>query len=138
VAQHVKTIDMQTETIAKKDAEVAQLRADLAWLRCEAPATEQSTQQQALAPTKLTPKKEPKSHARLRPASLETTKTGSSLKRPPSLHVMAQRASALSPRRTRSFGGSLDRGASTSSRRHKLRGLRADCCEAPKATDCVG
>jgi hypothetical protein len=34
------------------------------------------------------------------------TQAGSPLKRPPSLHVMAQRASALSPGRTRSFGGS--------------------------------
>jgi hypothetical protein len=40
------------------------------------------------------------------------SEAGSPLKRPPSLHVMAQRASALSPGRTCSFGGSPQGGAS--------------------------
>jgi hypothetical protein len=114
-AQKDKTIQMK-ETIAKKDAEVAkkdaevaQLRAEIARLRFETPATGQPTQEPALA--KPAPKKEPLPRARQRPASPQPAErttppeAGSPLKRPPSLHVMAQRASALSPGRTRSFGG---------------------------------
>ena len=105
-AQHVKTIEMQKESLAKKDAEIAQL---LARLGGGAPPSEEAIQEQAPAPTtKATPKKETKSPAQQRPASPETAEAGSPLKRPPSLHVMARRASALSPGRSRSFGGSPD------------------------------
>jgi hypothetical protein len=104
---------MQTETIAKKDAEVAkkdaevaQLRAEIARLHGEAPATQQPTQEPAPEPAKPASKKEPQSPARQRSAPPETAEVGSPLKRPPSLHVMAQWASALSPGRTRSSGGS--------------------------------
>ena len=126
-AQKDKTIEMQKETIAKKDAEVAQkdvenaqLRAENARLRSGTPATGQPTQEPAPAHSVIKPglKKEPVSHARQRPASLQPAEraapaeTGSPLKRPPSLHVMAQRASALSPGRTRSSSdGSPGRGA---------------------------
>jgi hypothetical protein len=117
--QHVKTIEMQKETIAKKDAEaakkdaeVAQLRAENARLRGGTHATGQPTQEPAPAPAKPASKKEPKSPARQRPASPRVAEVGSPLKRPPSLHVMAQRASALSPGRTRSSGGSPQGGAS--------------------------
>ena len=41
----------------------------------------------------------------------DTAEAGLPLKRPPPLHVMAQRVSALSPGRTRSSGGSPGRGA---------------------------
>jgi hypothetical protein len=113
-AQKDKTIEMQKETIAKKDAEVAkkdvenaQLRAENARLRSGTPATGQPTQEPAPAHSVIKPglKKEPVSHARQRPASPQPAEraapaeTGSPLKRPPSLHVMAQRASALSPSR---------------------------------------
>jgi hypothetical protein len=100
-AQKDKTIEMQKQSLPKKDAENAQLRADLARLRGEALATEQ-------APAKPASKKEPKSPARQRPASPAPAEAGSPLKRPPPLHVIAQRASAISPgrTRTRSSGGS--------------------------------
>ena len=123
-AQKDKTIEMQKQSLAKKDAElaekdaeatkkdaeVAQLRAEIAQLCFDTSATGQPTQEPAL--TKPAPKKEPLPRARQRPASPQPAErttppeAGSPLKQPPSLHVMAQRASALSPGRTRSSGGS--------------------------------
>jgi hypothetical protein len=73
------------------------------------------TQEAAL--TKPAPKKEPLLRARQHPASPQPAEgttppeAGSPLKRPPPLHIMAQRASALSPSRTHPSGGSPARGA---------------------------
>jgi hypothetical protein len=108
-AQHVKTIKLLKESNAKNVAEVAQLRAENARLRGGTHATGQPTQEPA--PVKPGPKKEPLPRARQRPASPQPAErttppeAGSPLKRPPPLHVMKQWASALSPGRTRSFGG---------------------------------
>ena len=119
-AQKDKTIEMQKETIAKKDVENAQLHAENARLRSGTPATGQPTQEPAPAHSVIKPglKKEPVSHVRQHPASPQPAEraappeAGSPLKRPPPLHVMAQPASALSPDRTRSSsGGSPGRGA---------------------------
>jgi hypothetical protein len=99
--QKDKTIQMQKETIAQKDAEIAKQAAELAQLRGEFKPTDHRNQEPALAR-----KKAPKSPARQRPTipAREATEAGSRMKRPPSLHTMAQRANTLSPGRTRSFG----------------------------------
>jgi hypothetical protein len=131
-AQKDKKIEMQKETIvkkdaeaakkdakattevAKKDAEIARLRAEIARLRSETPATGQPTQEPA--PAKPAPKKEPLPRARPRPASPQPAdrvappEADSPLRRPPPLHIMAQLASARSPDRTRSSGGSRGSG----------------------------
>jgi len=116
VAKKDAEVAKKDAEVAKKDAEVAknvaenaQLRAEIARLRFETSATGQPTQEPAL--TKPASKKEPLPRARQRPASPQPAErttppeAGSPLKQPPPLHVMAQRASALSPGRTRSSGG---------------------------------
>ena len=144
-AQKDKTIAMLKVSLAKSQAELAQLRGGAPPPTKQAtkqepppaaangkpdhkkkpktpakqrpvsppPATGQPTQEPAPAHSVIKPglKKEPVSHVRQHPASPQPAEraappeAGSPLKRPPPLHVMAQRASALSPGRTRSSGG---------------------------------
>ena len=94
------------ESLGKAEAEIARLR-------CNAPPPAQAKQELTPQPASVKPdrRKEPKSAAKqLQISPQSPAAVGSPLKRPPPLHVMAQRAGALSPGRTRSFG-SPTRGA---------------------------